>query len=721
MNIYSISSLIAFVVCFFLGLFVYFKSKEDFVKKMFSVGTIFIGIWTSFPFLMGVAKDEIRALLFARILYLAAAFVPSMFLHFMLVFANKKLTKRRKNAVLISYIISSIFFVNSFNPLFIRGIKRFSPYFSVIPGPLYIYFALSFVAMGAYSFLNFFRALLNSTGYRRNQLRYVLIAILCAFASGIMHFSAAYINWEPFPHDLLVVFYPCLMAYAIVKHHILDIKIVITRTGIFVVVYTLVLGLPFLLLTLGKNWLIQFLGTNWWVGPLILLTVLATAGPFFYIYLQKRAEAILLREQLRYRETLRQAAREMARIHNLRKLLSLIVHTVTKTVRLAYAAIYLFNQKSDAFILETSRGLKKIQPPLINSNNGLIQWLKENKEPLVYEEVVQKSQEQKDSLFKTLEDQMRFLNASLIVPGFLDEKLIGILILGDKRSGKMYTLEDLNTFSLLANQAALAIENALLYENIEGQVRQRTEELIQVQKQLVQAEKLATVGTLAGGVAHEINNPLTAILTNAQMLLAGADTLDADTKESLQLIEEATQRCRTIVQKLMTYAKKPLESAEVSGANMLKVVKKVITFLIYQLEQENVKIVIKAKEDNYPVMGNSNELEQVITNLVLNARDAIKSAKKSGSVQIALAQDDEWVKLQIKDDGRGIPKEILSRVFDPFFTTKEIGKGLGLGLSICHSIVERYNGLITVQSEENKGSVFMVQLPKAKVESISKV
>lgn len=507
------------------------------------------------------------------------------------------------------------------------------------------------------------------------------------------------------------------MAYAVVKYRLMNIKVAITRTGIFVAVYTLVLGTPFVIANWFKNWLIAVFGTNWWIFPSGLLVILATVGPFIYIYLNHKAEIRLLYEQHNYQKILIQAAREMARIRNLKRLLNLIVHTVTKTVRISHSAIYLFNSRSNQFILEASRSLKKIQPSSISKESPLILWLQNHKESLVYEEINRQAQEDFKFTFKELKEEMRFLNAAVIVPGFLEDRLLGILILGDKRSGKIYTSEDLNTFSLLANEAALAIENALLYENIEEQVRQRTKELMEVQKQLIQVEKLATMGTLAGGVAHEINNPLTTILTNAQMLLTSSPIDNQLDRESLQLIEEATKRCRTIVQKLMTYAKKPLETIEVSEVDLLNVLKNVVFFLGYQLKQDNIKIITEAKEDAYLVRGNLNELEQVVTNMVLNAKDAIKKIKKSGNIYIILSESGDKIKIEIKDDGVGIPKELISKIFDPFFTTKEVGKGTGLGLSICQAIVEKHNGLITVQSELNRGSVFTVQLPKVKVGS----
>jgi C4-dicarboxylate-specific signal transduction histidine kinase len=312
---------------------------------------------------------------------------------------------------------------------------------------------------------------------------------------------------------------------------------------------------------------------------------------------------------------------------------------------------------------------------------------------------------------------MRNLNATVILASLLDDRLFTILLLGNKLSGRAYTSEDLTNFSVFVSEATLAIENALRYENIEEQVKQRTAQLVDVQKQLIQAEKLATIGTLAGGVAHEINNPLAVILTNVQMLLAENSADAALDKESLEMIEEATKRCRTIVQKLMVFAKKPMETTSVAEVDLFIVVKNIVEFLRYQLEQENITISVHAPQEQYVVIGNQNELEQVIGNIIINARDAIKQIKKNGGIDVTLAKGDGRIKVAVKDEGAGIPKEILPRIFDPFFTTKDVGKGLGLGLSICQAIIEKYRGTIVVQSEPGKGSTFTIQFPRAKAEA----
>ena len=719
MNIYSFSSLIASIFCLTSGIFVLVKRYRDKKCRYFAIASILTGLWSLFPFAISIAPDKTSALFFARLIYIPAIFTAPAWLQFVFSVIKEKWLKKERWMLISSYVLSVPLLLFSFSPLFLKGVNRFAPHFSVAPGPLYTYFVSIFALIFFYVIRTIFHTFKAASGYYRNQLKFILLSFIFGFLSGALHFGAAYFNREPFPHDLFLIGYTGLIAYAIFRYRLMDITVTITRTGVFVAVYTLVLGIPFLLAVWGKPWLIGPLGANWWVGPLILMAALATAGPYVYIFLEKRTEAILLREQRRYQETLKQAARELARIRNLKRLLKLITHIVTKTVRISHSSIYLYDDKSDQFLLKAGRNLKRNQTVFLNKENPLIRWLENQKEPLVYEEIIREAQNGSKPVFKGLTQQMDFLNAAVIVPGLLKDKLLGFLVLGNKRSGGFYSTEDLNTFSVLASEVALAIENALLYGNIEEQVRQRTKELIDVQKQLIQAEKMATVGTLAGGVAHEINNPLTAILTNVQMLLALNNSLDVDSKESLELIEEATKRCRTIVQKLMTYAKKPLETAEIYELNLLNVIKNVVLFLEYQLGQDNIKIIVDAKENAYSVMGNQNELEQVITNIVLNARDAIRQIKKGGNINISLSKSGEWIRIEIKDEGIGIPQEAIPKIFDPFFTTKEVGKGTGLGLSICQSIVEKHNGLIAVKSEPNKGSIFTIQFPKAKERKIA--
>ncbi len=261
------------------------------------------------------------------------------------------------------------------------------------------------------------------------------------------------------------------------------------------------------------------------------------------------------------------------------------------------------------------------------------------------------------------------------------------------------------------SQARLATLNMLkdMAED-KKKIEEAYRELKKTQNQLIQSEKMATIGTLAGGIAHEINNPLGSILINTQMLLN--DIKDEEKRESLKLIEESARRCRDIVQNLLSYSRRH-ELEEFMPVNLNEVIDNSYNLIRHQLRMDNINVEIKYGNISN-VDGNANELQQVFTNLILNARDAIKKSGKRGTITIRTFQEDKFIVSEVTDNGSGIPEEYIKRIFDPFFTTKDIGEGTGLGLSIVYKIIEKHNGKIYVSSKLGEGTTFTIKLPKSK-------
>jgi len=237
------------------------------------------------------------------------------------------------------------------------------------------------------------------------------------------------------------------------------------------------------------------------------------------------------------------------------------------------------------------------------------------------------------------------------------------------------------------------------------------------QAQYYHAEKMATIGLLAAGVAHEINNPLTSIQgfadglqrRMAQLNQVIDDTaLKGDFEEYLDIIRRECRRCSGIVQSLLTFS--PRKTAERSRINLDPLIRNVLRILHHKLKHYPEDLIRLDLDAHLPaIRGNAAELEQVILNLVLNALDAVDPA---GAIHIrTLAQADAQVLLEVADNGRGIPAEDLPKLFEPFFTTKPVGKGIGIGLSTCYHIIQAHGGEIGVDSVFGRGSVFSVRLP----------
>lgn len=222
-----------------------------------------------------------------------------------------------------------------------------------------------------------------------------------------------------------------------------------------------------------------------------------------------------------------------------------------------------------------------------------------------------------------------------------------------------------------------------------------------LERQLLQADKLATIGQLASGVAHEINNPLGNISLYTQMLLR--KTEDENTKAKLNVIADEANRAAQIVKGLLDFARQ--SEIELAPIDINKEIGKVLSILTPQLRE--IKVT-KDFETLPSILGDSGQIEQVMMNLLTNA---IQSITENGEIIIRTSIKHDHVEISISDNGCGIPGDILDKIFDPFFSTKEQGKGTGLGLSISYGIIKRHRGSIEVQSEVGKGTTFTIKLP----------
>ncbi len=245
-----------------------------------------------------------------------------------------------------------------------------------------------------------------------------------------------------------------------------------------------------------------------------------------------------------------------------------------------------------------------------------------------------------------------------------------------------------------------------IYNDLKDKIKVEKELKI-TQQQLAQSEKMASLGQLAAGVAHEINNPLTGVLFYASLLMERTD-LDENAKEDLGYIVEDAQRCRNIVKSLLVYSRSADSNKTIIQIN--DIVLKSLKLLRDQKKFQNIRIKKYLSEEMMLVNADTNKLNQVIINLIMNAADAIEGA---GTISLYTYRDKTMKKvfLEIKDTGRGIPLKNLSRIFDPFFTTKEVGKSTGLGLSIVYGIIEEHGGKISVKKTSSKGTTFIMEFP----------
>ncbi len=693
-----------------------------------------VGIWCFGCYLLLVSQNKIQAVFASRILQFGSIPIPILQLHFAYLFID--ISKKRRGLLYAGYVLTFILLISDlFTPFFIRDVSP-NLYFLFFPvaGPLYHIFTIIYFGVSFYWIYLLTKSIPSLSPLKRNQAKYVAIASVIGIIGGGSTFFLIYnIPFPPFP-ALLVALYPLIISYAILKYRLMDIRLVITRVSIFVAVYTFVLGIPFVLAFWLKPWLSAVVGFYWWMLPLGMMGLFATIGPFVYIYLDKKTEERLFKRQRRYQNTLKQASLGMSRIRDLDKLLKLVVHIVSRSVRINYAGIYLEDKENNIYNLKASRGELNKPALSLSPDNLMVKQLIAGKETLFLDEIKSRMMDAPD--LESLKLEMAALGATVVVPSLIEGRLLGFMVLGDKCSGEIYTKDDMEVFTVLANQAALAIENARFFA-----------ESKEMQEQISQAEKMATIGTMADGLSHQINNRFHALsLISGDVLdsISLADTANyndeqkellGEIKYGLERIQDNVIQGGEVVKGMLKYTRKG--DAGFGQVSLDEIIDATLDMVKYKIKLSEIDIIRDYPKDIPKVKGNLTQLQEVFFNLIDNAYDAAMERKQAfkepgyrARIKITTEYNNNGVlKIDLEDNGIGVKEEDYKKLFTPFFTTKvssrkpgggglasdsQSRKGTGLGLYVIKKIVaDNHKGKINVLSRYRQGTRFKLELPVA--------
>lgn len=270
-----------------------------------------------------------------------------------------------------------------------------------------------------------------------------------------------------------------------------------------------------------------------------------------------------------------------------------------------------------------------------------------------------------------------------------------------------------HTFNTMARDMKKYKENMENWTRaLEDEVNKKTHEIMKAQDQLINAEKLASLGRMAAGVAHELNSPLTGIVTFSHLMLKRLPPENVQDREDVEVIIEQANRCSKIIKGLLGFSRKT--SSEKDYININTLTENTIELVKNQAKFHNISYVMNCSDAIPQVHVDPNQVQQVFLNLLINAADAMN---ERGTITVSTRTHDDvasgkkYVEVEFTDNGPGIPEEQLGKIFEPFFTTKPVGKGTGLGLAVSYGIIKKHGGNIFVRSELGKGASFFVRLP----------
>jgi len=408
---------------------------------------------------------------------------------------------------------------------------------------------------------------------------------------------------------------------------------------------------------------------------------------------EKAVEHLLFKDRYDYRETLGKFSKAMVSILDLNSLSKRIIETITQTMGVQKASFFLMNDEKGTYDLFESKNLKLVSP-IFSKESPLPHYLQKIGEIVVKEELAKGANIQE---LKEVIDQMAQVEAEVSIPLISKKELIGILNLSYKLNKDIYSHEDIELLTTLANQTAIAIENARLYEDL-----RKSKSYIR------RADRLASLGTLTAGLAHEIRNPLVAIKTLTQLLPERLHD-EEFRNHFLNIAAGEVDRISRLVNELLDFARPSSPKLEFEAIN--SILDGMILLVTTESKKKSIQITKHYTQDLPSVKVDREQIKQVFLNILLNA---IEATPENGELTVKTRSflkpgGEPYLQIEFKDTGCGIPKEHLEEIFNPFYTTKTSGSGLGL--SISNQIVQDHKGYIDVESHVNQGTSFFVNLP----------
>ena len=659
-------------------------------------------LWLFGCFMLFSASQEDEALFWMQVIYGGIAFLPALTYHF-----AQSLTGWATNDRLIiwNYALGGLFagLVSTsylFDGQYVYYWGRY-PKAGVLH-PLLVVYVLASGCLTLHRLYQGYRLHIRSAPLLAAQLKYTLAALGLGFMASFDFLQNYGVGFYPVGY-LLAGLSVTVVAYAIARYELMDVSFVPTRPKVMLSIKLMGLIPAYMVILLVIR---IFTGTFHYLlaGVLFGLFVIVSTG---LSNLQKGVERAigqtLFRERYDAYDTLVQFSKSLVAILELKSLTKEIVQTLARVMNIKTASVYVLDKEQGIYSLTASYGFgtrDSLVPP-IRMESEFPKALLHTETALVREEI---EYDKAETDYVRLIETLKGLESEVCIPLISKERLVGFCNLGRRSNHGMYSTEELGLLKTLAQHAAIAIDNALLYEDL------RRSQLL-----MRRTDRLRSLETMAGGFAHEIRNPLTSIKTFVQLAPERRDDVEFMEQFS-QVVCEDVERIERLVHEILDYAR--YMTPKLTQENLNDVVSSCLYFIEVKASSKAITIQKDLAVDLPCVKLDRQQIKQVLLNLFINAMEAI-GGEQGGRLVVRTRKlirpvSDPWVQIEVEDSGPGIEPGDLDHIFDPFYTTKhESGEreGTGLGLTIAHQIVQEHGGYLEVASEVGHGTKFMVNLP----------
>lgn len=714
MNVFAITGLFVGIPSVIVGIFTFLKSYKR-VHYIWGLFSLSVALWGFGIYQIAVTTDIASSIFWWRIAEIGVIFIPVFLTHFVIDFLNLD----KKLFISALYLIAFVLvYCDIFTNYFVNEVRFvFGKFYYITATLLYTLFICMFLGLAIYNIAKLWQAYKRTKGITKSQIKYLFIAFFIGFAGGATSYLPVYkIDILPV-FNIAIFFSAAIVAYAIFKYRLMDIRLAIRRGTVFsgiVIAVTAIYVLAGYLL----GWTF-FGGTYTFKTQIItgLIVAVFTAVGFrpLYEWLKKSTDRFLFKGEYRADELMADISDFLSRTLDLNLIIQTLRDEIIPALRIKNMEVIVLED-----FMEENDGKKELIPI-----KKIINCFKEQRDSLVLEELKRKNMEgniSKNCL--PLIEELEKLRIALLIPLFIKDKLVGLFLLGAKKSGDMFTNEDIRTLEAIGSQAAIAVENARLYEEmkdfsktLQKEVERQTKSLREANIRLQQLDQAKS--EFISLASHQLRTPLSAIKGYISMMIEGSwGKVSKEQKENLEKVYHSNERLINLVEDLLTVSR--IESGRLEFSYSLTSLQELTESVIDELkpfvEKKNLYLKYNKPKKPLPKVNiDQLKIRQVIQNLISNA----SQYTEQGGMTINLNSRDNKVIFSIQDTGIGISEEDKMTLFEKFSRGKGASKayteGTGLGLYLAAKLIQAHKGRIWVESKgKGKGSTFYFELPVGK-------